>query len=226
MQSLSGRKKGRFNAVLISHDHYDHLDMDALKEIESKTDHYFVPLGIEKDLQKWDIPDKKIKNFAWWEETKLGDLRIACTPARHYSVRNGLDNGETLWCSWVLKDKKSSIYESGDSGYGDHFKQIRERHGDFDIVLLDCAQYNVKWPQVHMFPEEAARAAKELGSSQVMPIHWGALSLAEHGWDDPAERIVKAGEKEKITVVTPRIGETFELGNADNYQQRWWKKWR
>lgn len=214
----------RIDAVLISHDHYDHLDMEAIKELESKTDNYFVPLGIEKDLQKWDIPEKKIKNFAWWEETKLGDLKIACTPARHYSVRNVMDNGETLWCSWVLKDKENSLYESGDSGYGDHFKQIREKYGEFDMAILDCAQYNVKWPQVHMFPEEAAKAAKELGSKQVMPIHWGAFSLAEHGWDDPVERLVKAGEKENLTVVTPRIGETFELDKASNYLQRWWKK--
>lgn len=212
------------DVVLISHDHFDHLDMDSIKEIAEKTDHFFVPLGIEKDLEKWGIKKKRIQNFAWWEETELDGLTIACTPARHYSIRNGLDMNETLWCSWVLKDEYHQIFESGDTGYGKQFEEIHDRYGDFDFAMVDCAQYDMTWPMVHMFPEEAVQAVRTLNSSVVMPIHWGAFSLANHGWDDPPERIVKAGEAAGLTVTTPYIGETMKLSEVKSYQERWWKE--
>lgn len=116
------------------------------------------------------------------------------------------------------------MYESGDSGYGDHFRQIHDRYGDFDFVLTDCAQYNVTWQEVHMFPEEAVAAVEILGADVAMPIHWGAFSLAHHAWDDSAERFVTAGEEAGLKVLTPKIGETVSLETPENYQERWWKE--
>lgn len=211
------------DVVILSHDHYDHMDYNTLKQIDGKVKNYVVPLGVENHLERWNIDSGKIQDMAWWEETKIGGLTIGCTPALHYSGRSIDDQNSTLWASWVFKTDSMKIFESGDTGYGEHFKQINDKYGDFDFALLDCAQYDVRWASVHMFPEEAIQAALSLGAKKVMPIHWGAFQLAEHPWDDPAERFTKAGEENGMMVVTPLICETMKLENATEYQQRWWK---
>lgn len=213
----------QLDLVILSHDHYDHLDYRTLKELDRKTERYIVPLGVENHLKRWDIAADKITNMAWWEETEVNGLTIGCTPARHYSRRSMGDQDATLWASWVFKNEAIQIFESGDTGYGNHFEQIHERYGDFDFALLDCAQYDTRWPSVHMFPEQSVQAAASLGAKTVMPIHWGAFKLAAHPWDDPAQRFTKAGEEDGRTVVTPKIGETMKLEQAADYQQRWWQ---
>lgn len=220
---LSAKELPKLDLVVLSHDHYDHLDYHTLKEIDNKVENYVVPLGVENHLQRWDIAADKITNMAWWEEIELDGLTIGCTPARHYSRRSLNDQDATLWASWVFKSGSLQIFESGDTGYGNHFQQIHERYGDFDFALLDCAQYDSRWPDVHMFPEEAVQAAASLGARTVMPIHWGTFKLADHPWDDPALRFTKAGEASGLTVATPLIGETMKLKNASGYQQRWWQ---
>lgn len=211
------------DAVVISHDHYDHLDYNAIKALDEKTDCYIVPLGVENHLERWNVEESKIHNMAWWEEIAVGGLTVRCTPARHYSGRSLDDQFATLWASWVFEDEYYRIFESGDSGYGKQYQQIHDRYGDFDFVLIDCSQYDVTWPDVHMFPEEAVRAVQELGAKTAMPIHWGAFALANHAWDDPAERFVTAGESSGLQIVTPMIGGTVHLKEAEKYMERWWR---
>lgn len=212
------------DVVIITHEHYDHLDYDTIMSIKDKTERFVVPLGMENDLISWGVPEEKITSLAWWEETKLGSLTITCTSANHYSGRLLIDSQDTLWSSWVLKNHKYSIYESGDTGYGAHFKEIGERYGRFDLVMTDCAQYNMRWHNVHMFPEEAVKAAMELGTDTVMPIHWGAYSLSDHAWDDPAQRFTLAAEENGLEVITPMLGQTFSWENRGDYQNRWWRE--
>ncbi|MCH5268566.1 MAG: MBL fold metallo-hydrolase [Lachnospiraceae bacterium] len=209
--------------LILSHDHYDHLDYNVIKEIDAKVKHYIVPLGVENHLERWGVEENKIQNMAWWEETSVNGLTIGCTPARHYSGRSLDDQFATLWASWVFQDEHHKVFESGDSGYGEQYKKIHDKYGDFDFVLTDCAQYDVNWPEVHMFPEEAVQAVQILGAKTAMPIHWGTFALANHGWDDSVERFVLAGENAGLQVVTPQIGETMNLNYPENYMERWWR---
>ena len=209
--------------LLLSHDHYDHLDYAVIKHIDAKVAQYIVPLGVENHLKRWKVSADKIKNMAWWEETSVNGLLIACTPAQHFSGRKLIDNMKTLWCSWVLKDEHYQIFESGDSGFNAHFSAIHDRYGDFDFALMECGQYDVQWPNVHMFPEESVQAATQLGAKLVQPIHWGAIILSRHGWDDPVERFLRAAEKDGITVITPYIGQTVQLKTPALFQERWWR---
>ncbi len=212
------------DVLLLSHDHYDHLDMASIKRLDEKTDRYIVPLGVEKHLKRWGVSSDKITNMAWWEETEVSGLTFGCTPARHFSNRSINDSGRTLFCSWVLKDEYNKVYESGDTGYGGHFKAVHDKYGDFDFVMTDCAQFNENWHNVHMYPEEAAMACETLGAGVAMPIHWGAFVLSSHPWDDPPERFTAAAEEKGIEVVTPRLGETFKLESYTDYQNRWWRE--
>lgn len=215
----------KIDAVLITHDHYDHLDMDTIKALESKTAHYIVPLGIDKHIKRWINDENKVSNLAWWECYKLDGVEIYCTPANHKSGRSLDDQQNTLFCSWVLKDGIHQILESSDTGYGAHFEEIHNRFGDFDLFLPDCGQYNSKWHYWHMYPEESAMAADTLGAKAVLPIHWGAFVLSDHGWDDSPERLTKACEELKIEVITPRLCETVLLENSNNYHERWWRNY-
>lgn len=208
--------------LILSHDHYDHLDYDVIREIDPKVRQYVVPLGVENHLKRWKVDAEKITNMAWWEETEINGLTIACTPSQHFSGRKLVDNMTTLWCSWVLKDEFHKIFENGDSGFASHFEKIHEKYGDFDFALMECGQYDVQWPKVHMFPEQSAHAAKLLGAKVVQPIHWGAIVLSRHGWDDPVERFLLAAEKENLTVITPYIGQTARLETPSLFMERWW----
>ena len=208
--------------LILSHDHYDHLDYDVICEIDPKVKQYIVPLGVENHLKRWKVKAEKITNMAWWEETEINGLTIACTPAQHFSGRKLVDNMTTLWCSWVLKDDYHKIFENGDSGFAPHFEKLHEKYGDFDFALMECGQYDVQWPKVHMFPEQSAHAAKILGAKVVQPIHWGAIVLSRHGWDDPVERFLLAAEKENLTVITPCIGQTARLETPSLFMERWW----
>lgn len=211
------------DVVLISHDHYDHLDYNTIMDIDDKVTSYVVPLGVENHLERWGIASDRIQNMAWWEEIEVNGLTIGCTPAKHYSGRSLTDQYATLWASWVLKDDDFQVFESGDTGFGNQFEEIHNKYGDFNFVLLDCAQYDVRWPDVHMNPEEAYKAAQILNSAVAMPIHWAAFQLANHPWDDPAERFVRASEGGNIPVVTPMIGETMKLNEYMKYRNLWWR---
>ena len=208
--------------VVISHDHYDHLDYRTIKEIDEKVEKYVVPLGVENHLERWKVDKNKIINLAWWEEVNINGLTIGCTPARHYSGRNLNDRYNTLWASFVFIDEYHKVFESGDTGFDSHFEEIYDKYGSFDLSLLDSGQYDSRWKSTHMMPEESVKAGKILNSKVIMPIHWGAFKLANHPWDDPIERFSIEAEKENIKYITPKIGETITY-DKDIYTLKWWK---
>ena len=207
--------------VVISHDHYDHLDYKTIKEIDSKVDKYIVPLGIENHLERWGVGKDKIINLAWWEEVNINGLLIACTPAKHYSGRNVIDMYNNLWASWVFIDENYKVFASGDSGFDKHFEEIYNKYGEFDFAMLESGQYDVKWRSTHMTPEEAVEAGKILKAKVIMPIHWGAFKLANHPWDDSVERFTLKADEENINYITPMLGETisYQLNPKIN---KWW----
>lgn len=213
------------DAVLISHDHYDHLDYGSIKKLNAKVSMFFVPLGVAAHLQKWGVPADHIAELDWWQEHEFEGLSLACTPARHFSGRTLTDRSATLWCSWVINSGKTSVFFSGDTGYGPHFKQIGDKYGPFDLTLLECGQYDPRWSTIHMMPEQTVIAHTELRGKRMIPIHWGAFVLALHSWTEPVERVLAAGKKAEATIITPKIGEVVSF-KAKNYPTTaWWKRY-
>lgn len=216
-------KLPKIDAVIISHDHYDHLDYESIKKLKDKVGKFFVPLGLGQHLQEWDIAKEKIVELDWWQETKFEDLTFISTPSQHFSGRGLFDRDKTLWCSWVIKSSTETIYFSGDSGYAPHFKEIGKKYGPFDFAMLECGQYNKLWSEVHMFPEETAQAGVDLKAKKIMPIHWGAFKLALHSWTDPVERVSKKAKELNIELITPKIGEVLVISDSEKKYSQWWR---
>ncbi len=221
------KSKGRpgplpsIDAILISHDHYDHLDYGSIRQLKDKTKYFFVPLGVGAHLQHWGVEASKITELDWWQSADIDGMTFTATPARHFSGRGLTDRDKTLWASWVIKGQDNNIYFSGDSGYRTHFKQIGEQYGPFDFTMIECGQYNEKWEAIHMMPEQSLQAHIDLQGKMMMPIHWGAFNLAVHPWKEPVERLLKA-KKEDMMIATPVIGESFVLSQALP-DARWWE---
>lgn len=212
----------KIDAVIISHDHYDHLDYGSIKKLKDKVEMFYTPLGVGAHLQAWKIDKKRIVELDWWEEVNFKNLTFRCTPAQHFSGRGVTDRFNTLWCSWIIKSDKENIFFSGDSGYAPHFKEIGEKYGPFDLAMLECGQYNKLWADIHMFPEETAQAGIDLKAKQIMPIHWGAFKLAMHSWTDPIERVSKKSNDLGIDFIAPQIGEPIFL-NDGKMRSKWWQ---
>jgi L-ascorbate metabolism protein UlaG (beta-lactamase superfamily) len=208
--------------MLLSHDHYDHLDRGSILKLKEKTRHFIVPLGVAAHLVHWGVEANKITELDWWEGTSFEGLSFTATPARHFSGRGLSDRDKTLWCSWVLKSTDQSVYFGGDSGYDTHFKQIGEKYGPFDLTMLECGQYNEAWKYIHMMPEQTAQAHLDLKGRVLMPTHWGAFSLALHRWQEPITRLSAAVQQHGISMATPMIGQRWQLGGALP-RQPWWK---
>ncbi|MFC6996468.1 MBL fold metallo-hydrolase [Rufibacter roseus] len=208
--------------VLLSHDHYDHLDHGTIKKLKEKVKHFLVPLGVAAHLIKWGVPEERVTEFDWWEYATIDGFFFAATPARHFSGRTLWDRNATLWCSWVIKNGDQSVYFGGDSGYDEHFKQIGHKYGPFDLTMLECGQYNQAWRYIHMMPEETAQAHLDLKGEVLMPTHWGAFSLALHHWKEPIMRLTKAAAEKNVTLATPIIGQTWKVGQ-ELPQKKWWE---
>ena len=208
--------------MVISHDHYDHLDYESIKKSKTKVEHFFVPLGVGVHLEAWNIDPAKITEMDWWEETSYKNIQLACTPAQHFSGRKFSNGQSTLWSSWVIKSSSTALFFSGDSGYAPHFKSIGEKYGPFDFAMMECGQYNKMWPDIHMFPEETAQAGIDVKARALMPIHWGAFKLALHSWTDPIERAAKKAEELNIPLVTPKIGEPILIDELPKPNSVWW----
>ena len=211
--------------VVFSHDHYDHLDYPTVKALKHKVGRFFVPLGLGAHLKAWGVSNDKIEELDWWEATTYGPIQLVCTPAVHFSGRGLFDQAATLWASWVIKSGKESIFFSGDSGYGNHFKEIGERYGPFDIALMECGQYDPDWKNIHMFPEETAQAAIDVKSNLLVPIHWGCFKLANHTWTDPIERVTEKAKQLNMPLSTPRIGESILLKQQRYPISVWWQQY-
>lgn len=212
----------RIDAVLISHDHYDHLDYKSIKQLKDKVNQFLVPLGVGSHLKAWGIENSRIQEFDWWQELTYEHIKLAFTPSRHFSGRGLTDRFSTLWGSWVIQGTTNKLYFSGDSGYGSHFKEIGKKYGPFDFAMIECGQYNEKWADIHMMPEESVLASKEINATVAMPIHWGAFTLAMHTWTDPVERFSKEANKVGQKYIMPEIGEEIRLDQLIAKNNSWW----
>lgn len=200
------------DVVLISHDHYDHLDYGSILKLKDKVGKFYTPLGVGAHLRSWGVEKDKIIEMDWWETETFDEFKFVSTPARHFSGRGMFDRNSTLWCSWVIQSKHANIFFSGDGGYGSHFKEIGDKYGPFDFTMMECGQYNEQWSQIHMLPKQIPQAQIDLRGKLLMPIHWGAFKLALHSWREPVEFLLKETEKIGIEVTTPEIGEPIILG--------------
>ena len=211
------------DVVIISHNHYDHLNVSTLEKLHPKVKRFLTPLMVGAELEKAGVPREKITELNWWDEVQIDDgFMIAFTPAQHFSGRGLFDRDETLWGSYVLQGPKHKVYFSGDSGYFKGFKEIGEKYGPFDITLLECGAYNKKWHYVHMMPEETAQAHVDLKGKFLQPMHWGTFDLALHAWYDPIVRVSKAADSLEIKLSTPIVGETITI-DENLTTNRWWE---
>jgi L-ascorbate metabolism protein UlaG (beta-lactamase superfamily) len=218
---LNAQDLPALDVVLISHDHYDHLDKATVIRLAGKTTSFHVPLGIGAVLKDWGIPYRKIVEYGWWDEHDVNGITIAAVPARHFSGRGLFDRNKTLWCSWVIVAANGRIYHSGDTGMTAQFNKIGEKFGPFDIAFIKIAAYNENWPDIHLNPEQAVEAAAMLRGNILVPIHWGTFDLGLHSWHEPIERFVKAADQEKTRIITPKIGEFVD---PEKYESVFW--WR
>lgn len=209
-------------AVLISHDHYDHLDQETVLAIAPKVHHFLTPLGVGNRLIDWGIPAEKVRQFDWWEAMQIGTVKLVATPAQHFSGRSLTDRNRTLWSSWVLMAPAARIFFSGDTGYFDGFKQIGERFGPFDLTLLENGAYNQAWADIHMHPEQTVQAHIDLRGKQLVPIHNGTFDLAMHAWTEPFERTTRIAAERGVALNWPRIGERFDIKHPGQ-SVAWWR---
>ncbi|MGB5205808.1 MBL fold metallo-hydrolase [Eudoraea sp.] len=206
--------------LLLSHDHYDHLDFESIQKLKAKVKHYFVALGVARHLIKWGISKNDITEFDWWANQRYKDIDISFTPTRHFSGRGLTDRAKSLWGGWTFKTPTENIWFSGDSGYGSHFKDIGAQLGPFDFAFMESGQYNENWHQIHMYPEESVQAALDARVTKIMPVHWAGFTLAQHTWKDPVDRFVKEAERQNISVSHPILGDIHSY--QKNIGHRWW----
>jgi L-ascorbate metabolism protein UlaG (beta-lactamase superfamily) len=214
------------DAVLISHDHYDHLDHETILGLaRTQRAPFVVPLGIGAHLRKWGIPQSRIVELDWHESHRIGELTLVCTPARHFSGRL-FNRNNTLWASWVIAGPRHRSFFGGDTGYSKSFAEIGTEHGPFDLTLLPIGAYHRAWPDIHMNPEEAVRAhldVAEADSGLLVPIHWATFRLAPHPWVEPVQRLLKAAGQQSIRVAVPRPGQRVEADTASPIDP-WWQQ--
>ena len=214
----------KIDAVIISHDHYDHLNKFSVQHLIEKSNKFVVPLKVGARLEDWGVPRNIIVELDWWQEYWLNQkLLVVATPARHFSGRGITDRNETLWASWVMQSPYHNIFFSGDSGYFGGFKQIGEKYGPFDMTFIECGAYGEGWPKVHMFPEQTVQAHLDLKGNVLHPIHWGTFNLALHPWYEPMERLTAAANFKNIKVATPIVGETTVF-NMKIPTAKWWQQ--
>ncbi|MGP8473641.1 MBL fold metallo-hydrolase [Burkholderia sp. PR2] len=208
--------------VLLSHDHYDHLDRETVLALAATTGVFVTTLGVGDRLIEWGIDAKKVRQIDWWQSIDVDGLTLTATPAQHFSGRSLFDGNSTLWASWVIVDDDLRVFFSGDTGYFDGFRTIGERLGPFDVTLLETGAYDPQWPHVHMQPEETVQAHIDLRGRTLMPIHNGTFDLAMHRWQEPFERVTALAMVRGVELSTPKMGERLDL-NAPHRGERWWR---
>lgn len=209
------------DAVVISHDHYDHLDHPTVLALQKRVKRWVVPLGVGAHLAAWGVPEAAIRELDWWENDDVGGIQVTCTPSRHFSGRSLRDQNGTLWAGWALVGPKHRVFYSGDTALHPQFAEIGERLGPFDLTMMESGAYNQLWADVHLGPEQAVLAHQLVRGGVMMPVHWGLFDLALHGWTEPIERVLVAAERVGVRVVAPRPGASVELSDAPMID-RWW----
>ena len=211
------------DAVLISHDHYDHLDMPTIVAMRSWKNVFIVPLGIGAHLARWGIPAERIVELDWWQSTRVGALTVTLVPARHASGRVQPQSDLTLWGGFALVGAQHRVYYSGDTGLFDAMTEIGQRFGPFDLAMIEAGQYDADWPDWHLGPEQSVLSAQRVRAKTLLPVHWGLFRLAHHGWTEPVERVLAAARCTDLTVLTPRPGASVEpTSPRPEDMQRWW----
>ncbi|MDR2174234.1 MAG: MBL fold metallo-hydrolase [Burkholderiales bacterium] len=211
--------------VLITHDHYDHLEYATIRHFKDKETLFIVPLGVGSHLLKWGVPPEKIRELGWgdaFSEFSKGDISIVAERAVHFSARTWSSRNDTLWVSYVLKGNQRRVFISGDTGYGEHFRDIGEKHGPFDIAFFEIDAWNSGWPKSHLFPTEVIRAYHDVRAVSLVPVHWGVFDLALHPWDESIRMVAAlADEDGKVNLLTPLMGEKLIPGRTE--VSRWWE---
>ena len=210
------------DVILISHDHYDHLDRQSVHYFADKHTLFLTPLGVGAHLQRWGIAPNRIVEKDWWESHTVAGVQFTAAPAQHFSGRDGIKNNQTLWASWILISEQSRLYFSGDSGYDIHFKEVGARYGPFDLSIMENGQYDEAWSAVHMFPKQTLQAHKDVNAKHLMPVHWGMFEMAYHPWYEPVEQLSIIADAEKVELLTPMLGEIVIL-NETVKTKRWWQ---
>lgn len=208
--------------VILSHDHYDHLDKPAILALAGKVAVFLAPLGVGDRLVEWGIAPAKVHQLGWWQGIEVEGVRCTATPAQHFSGRGLRDGNRTLWCSWVIDDGARRVFFSGDSGYFAGFAEIGRRFGPFDLTLMEAGAYNVEWPYVHMQPEQTVQAHRDLRGRWLLPIHDGTFDLSVHPWFEPFERVLALATAQGIDIATPVMGERIDIA-APHTGRRWWR---
>jgi L-ascorbate metabolism protein UlaG (beta-lactamase superfamily) len=210
--------------VLVSHDHYDHLDYPTIRELAKRDVPFVTSLGVGAHLEAWGVRPERIVELDWWESCEVPDtgLSITAAPSQHFSGRGLHDRNATLWSSLVIRSPRHAVFFSGDTGLTTEYQAIRERLGPFDLVMLEVGAFHPSWGDIHLGPENALAALALLGGGAFLPVHWGTFSLAMHAWDQPAERLLELGPKKGARLVMPRLGEPVEPAHAQDVEP-WWR---
>ncbi|WED27791.1 MBL fold metallo-hydrolase [Vibrio sp. DW001] len=209
--------------VIISHDHYDHLDKAAIKKLANKVEHFVTPLKVGDYLIDWGVEKSKVTQLDWWQDVQLGNIHLVATPAQHFSGRSLFDRDETLWASWVIQSDRHNLFFSGDGGYFDGFKEIGEKYGPFDVTMIETGAYNDLWADIHMLPEHSMQAHLDLKGKAMLPIHNGTFDLSMHDWFEPFERITELAKQNNVNLLTPVFGDAIELDNPVS-SYAWWRE--
>lgn len=211
------------DVVIISHDHYDHLEMRSVRFFSDRGVTFFVPLGVGADLEAWGVPEKQIVELDWSESREIGSLEIVCTPARHFSGRSLTDRNQTLWASWTVIGPQHRLFYSGDTGPSAEFARIGEMYGPFDLTLIQIGAYGENWPLIHLRSEEVLEVHRALKGEKLLPVHWGTFDLAFHPWDEPIRSTAAAAAATGVDLVTPRLGEKIKVDQP--FESRpWWEE--
>ena len=215
----------KIDVILITHNHYDHMDKTSLLALKNTVSQIYVPLDNAQILIKWGIEKEKITEFDWYEDKIFNDVQFSYCPTQHFSGRSIGDKDKYLWGSWAIKGKENSLYVSGDSGYNTHFKDIAKKFGGFDVACMECGAYNENWSEIHMTPEESVQASKDLNAKVMLPMHWAGFDLSTHTWDEPITRAMLNAQSLGVTTTTPMIGQVNSFQNPVE-ETKWWTKAR
>lgn len=209
-------------AVMLSHDHYDHLDHATIMALAARTSYFLTPLGVGDRLIEWGVDPAKVRQLDWWQEKEIDGVRFVATPSQHFSGRSLTDRNSTLWASWVIVHDDMRLFFSGDTAYFDGFKAIGEKYGPFDVALMETGAYDKQWPDVHMRPEQTLQAFRDLKGAWLLPIHNGTFDMALHRWQEPLERIAALAKAGGVALATPAIGEPLSL-KQPHVGRAWWR---
>jgi L-ascorbate metabolism protein UlaG (beta-lactamase superfamily) len=209
------------DAIVLSHDHYDHLDADFVRMLAARDLRWIAPLGVGELLAKWGVPERSVTELDWWETTQVSGVTLTSTPARHFSGRGLGNRDHTLWCGWSFATADRRLYYAGDTAMQNEFAEIGERLGPFDLTMIEIGAYDQLWPDVHLGPEQAVAAHRLVRGDVMLPVHWGLFDLALHGWTEPIERALAAAARHGVRIATPRPGGIVEPA-ALRPVERWW----